>query len=173
MRVLVTPAKWTLNTVTEQEANAFKPGHGHCCDSTYFRVHLAGTTCDTWNKSAISVFIEDFLRTHPEYPNRVRDMVQVKSRAALDSAIREYRKSLVTRDPRELEEMRKEKNRLERKRKVSSNTSIPSHHEIVTSCASSTTPAVMLRSSTRPSHLTFIFWTNSEPKGCPAMKSEL
>lgn len=122
MRQLVTSANWLVSTVTEQEANAFNPNLGPCCTPQHFRVHLDGTTCDMWNKSAILVFVEDFLRAHPEYPleESVRDMVRMKSRATLDSAIREYRKSLLHRSPAELESVRKQKNRLERKRKVSS-----------------------------------------------------
>lgn len=123
MRKLVTTANWETNTVSEHEASAFNPNFGSCCDVAHFRVHLGGTTCDTWNKSAINVFVEDFLKDHPEYPPQVEsvvDMVRMKSRAALDSAIRRYRESLIRREDRELEELRRQKNSQERRRKVSS-----------------------------------------------------
>lgn len=123
MRKLVTPARWLQSTVTEEEANTFNPSLGPCCEPTHFRVHLGGKTCNNWNKSAILVFTDDFLRVHPEYHSQdgsVRDMVLMKSRATLDSTIRKYRESLVPRTPQELEDTRKRKNRQERKRKVKS-----------------------------------------------------
>lgn len=121
LRKLITPDKWLEKTVTGQEADAFNPNLGPCCHPAHFRVHLEGTTCDKWNKSAVVVFVEDFLRAHPEYPSgesAVREMIRIKSRASLDSVIRKYRGSLVSQTPQAAEGTRKRKNRQERKRKV-------------------------------------------------------
>lgn len=109
------------NRVTEQEANAFDPNLGPCCDITNFKVHLEGTTCNAWNKSAIDIFVKGFLEIHTEYPSQVesvRDMVKMKSRATLDSTIRKYRDSKIPRTLEESKEIRLQKNRQERKRKV-------------------------------------------------------
>jgi len=122
MRKRITPANWMKNTVTEQEANEFDSRFGQCCDPTHFRVHLGGTPANAWNKSAISVFIKDFLAVHPGYPSQedsVRKMVWIKSHAALESMIKQYRKSNTLHSGSELEAMRLQKNRTERKRKVS------------------------------------------------------
>jgi len=164
------------NTVTEQEANAFDPTLGQCCDPAHFRVHLEGTTCNTWNKSATSVFAGRFLTAHPEYPSHeqsVRDMVQMKSRAALDSMIREYRKSNTPRTEPELREEQKRKNRQERKRKVGTIISISSSPPIVTGHVSSIIAAATLRSCTRLSYLNALFWNNLDLLGCPATRSGL
>lgn len=110
------------DTVTNQEANTFNANLGPCCDTAHFRVHLDGTTCNGWNKSAIRVFTNDFLTAHPEYPSHeepIQDMVKMKSQATLDSMIREHRKSKIRRTNVELRELQKQKNRQERKRKVS------------------------------------------------------
>lgn len=123
MRKLIPSSKWLKSTVTEQEASAFNPNLGPCCDRANFRVHLDGTPCDAWNKSATSVFVDDFLTAHPEYPSQdelVRNMVRAKSRAFLESMIRDYRRSKAGLNATELEEARVQKNRRERKRKVSS-----------------------------------------------------
>lgn len=127
MRKLVTPDNWLKNTVTEQEANAFNPDLGPCCDPIHFRVHLAGTTANLWNKSATGVFVNHFLAAHPEYPSReepVRKMVQMRCHATLDSMIRKYRKSNTPRSKEQMEAERLERNRAERKRKVGSVVSI-------------------------------------------------
>ena len=110
------------NVVTDQEANTFDPNLGPCCDTAHFRVHLDGTTCNGWNKSAIRVFTNDFLTAHPEYPSHeksIREMVKMKSQATIDSMIRKHRKAQIPRTDVELRELQKQKNRLERKRKVS------------------------------------------------------
>lgn len=162
------------STVTGQEVNAFNPNLGPCCHPAQFRVHLEGTTCDKWNKSAIAVFVEDFLRAHPEYPFEepaVREMVRIKSRATLDSAIRKYRHSLVSRSAQAAEEMRKQKNRQERKRKVSFPASTHSTR-IVTSRASSIIAAVKLQRSIRLSRPIVSFWDSSRWMGCPATRNE-
>lgn len=122
MRKRITPANWMKNTVTEQEANAFDPGSGPCCDPIHFRVHLEGTPANVWNKSATSVFVNDFLAIHPEYPSReesVREMIRMKTHATLESMIKQYRKSNTLHSRGELEAIRLQKNRTERKRKVS------------------------------------------------------
>lgn len=122
MEKLITTTNLMENTVTEQEATAFNPDLGPCCDPVNFRVHLEGTTCNAWNRSAIDVFVNHFLATHTDYPSQeepVRDMVRMKARAALDSMIRRYRKSKIPRTNDQLEELRLQKNSQERKRKVS------------------------------------------------------
>ncbi|KAF9642096.1 hypothetical protein BDM02DRAFT_3106051 [Thelephora ganbajun] len=109
------------NVVTEQEANTFNPELGPCCDPVHFRVHLEGTTCNVWNKSAIGIFVNRFLTTHPEYPSEqesVQEMVRMKSQATLDSMIRWYRKSNTPRTKEEKDESWLEKNHKERKRKL-------------------------------------------------------
>jgi len=129
MRKLIPSANWMKNTVAEREVNAFNPELGPCCDLVGFRVHLEGTTCNPWNKSAIGVFVNHFLTTHPEYPpeESVRDMVRMKSQAFLDSMIRQYRKSNITCTAEELDEARLKKNRKERKRKASPTIQVTPH----------------------------------------------
>jgi hypothetical protein len=108
------------NNVTKQEAAAYDPNLGPCCDITNFRVHLEGTPCDAWNKSAMDVFVIAFLAVHPEYLSRddsVREMVKMKSHAALESTIKKYRKSKVLLTDGQVNELRLQKNRQERKRK--------------------------------------------------------
>jgi hypothetical protein len=122
MQRLITPANLLRNTVREEEANAFDPDQGPCCDALHFRVHLEGTTRNAWNKSAIDVFVNDFLGVHPEYPSQeesVPEMVRIKSFATLDSLIRKYRESNIRRTEGEKERRRLAKNCYERKRKVS------------------------------------------------------
>lgn len=122
MQKLITPAKLTENTVTEQEATTFNPDLGPCCDSANFRVHLEGTTCNAWNKSAINVFVNRFLIAHPEYPSQeesVRDMVRMKSRATLESMIKRYRNVKTPYTDEELRALRLQRNSQERKRKAS------------------------------------------------------
>lgn len=109
------------NRVTQEEADAFNPTTGPCCQSTTFRVHLGGTTCNVWNKSAMGVFVNDFLGKHSGYPScdeSVRDMVLMKSRATLDSMIRKYKKSLTPSTVDQSKALKQRKNRQERKRKV-------------------------------------------------------
>ena len=123
MRTLIPNASWLKKTVTEEEAQAFDPELGACCGPRPLRVNLEGTTCDRWNKSATSVFIEDFFKTHPDYPSEERaiaKMVEMKTRSTIDSMIREYRKLKKVMDQAEQEEARAEKNRNERRRKASS-----------------------------------------------------
>ena len=108
------------NTVPELEANNFDPLIGPCCDASRFRLHLEGTTCNPWNRSATEVFVEDFLTHHPEYPREVdsvRDMVFLKTRSTITSMIKEYRKLKL--DSNRLDELQRRKNRTERKRGVS------------------------------------------------------
>ena len=133
MRVLIPKRDWMQNTVTKEEAERFSPDIGPCCDSRQFRLHLAGTTRDRWNKSATRVFVDDFLRTHPDdYPSEeeaVVKMVEMKTRSAIDSLIRDYRKSKEDHNQAERSELQARKNRQERQRKVNSFTSMPMHRE--------------------------------------------
>lgn len=106
---------------TEQEVNAFNPDLGPCCDIGTFRVHLEGTPCNPWNKSAIDVFVAGFLATHPEYRRRdesVQKTVKLKSRSALESMIRKHRRSKIILTKQQEDGYRLRKNRQERKRKV-------------------------------------------------------
>ena len=121
MNTLFSRDDWMRKMVTDREATGFDPNRGPCCTLANFRVHLGGTLCNTWNKSAIDVFMGGFFAAHNEYsPQKesVLEMVRMKSRAALDSMIRKYRKSKISRTPAQLEELRLQKNRQERKRKV-------------------------------------------------------
>lgn len=109
MRTLIKPDDWVVNKVTEQEAEAFNAALGPCCDTTTFRVHLGGTTCDAWNTSAIRVFVNGFLSTHPRYSPQdvsVREMIKARSRATLDTMIRNHQKSAVPHTGGEVEELR-------------------------------------------------------------------
>lgn len=101
------------------EFQAFNPRQGECCTRDNFRLNLEGTPGDDWNKSAARVFVNDFLRTHNEYPagNRVvRLMVQKKTTSAIKSLIKYYRLKDV--DTPLLEVTQKRRNRRERKRTV-------------------------------------------------------
>ena len=132
MRRLITPASLLRNTVREEEAKAFDPDYGPCCDALHFRVHLEGTTHDAWNRSAIGVFVNHFLEAHPEYPSEqesVQEMVRMKSFSTLDTLIRNYRESNVRRTEEEVEGRQLAKNRYERKRKVSSGAPCPLLHQ--------------------------------------------
>ena len=107
MRTLIPKASWLKKTVSEEEARRFDPDLGACCGPSPLRVNLEGTTCDRWNKSVTSVFVEDFLRTHPEYPSEeqvVTKMIEMKTRATISSMIREYRKLKKVMDEAEQEE---------------------------------------------------------------------
>ena len=174
MLKIVTPAHWMKNRVTREEVNAFNPGLGPCCDTANFRLHLEGTPCDAWNKSATGVFVNGFLVAHPEYPSQeepVREMVRMKSHATLESMIREYRKSKIPLTEAQVEELRLQKNRQEHKRKV---VSLISHPPTVSdSCASFMIAAALLRSCTRLLGPSILFWTNSGLLGCPVTRSEL
>ena len=120
MERIIPDADWMEDTVSEIDANNFDPLIGPCCDADNFRLHLEGTTCDAWNRSATEVFVEDFLARHPEYPREVdsvRDTVFLKTRATITSMIKEYRK--LKREPNELNELQLRKNLTERKRGVS------------------------------------------------------
>lgn len=121
MRTLFSEDDWMQNMVTDREATGFDPSFGPCCTLTNFRLHLEGTPCNAWNKSAIDVFMGGFFAVHNEYPARAESvvkMVQQKSRAYLESIIKKYRKSKISRTPAQLEELRLRKNCQERKRKV-------------------------------------------------------
>jgi hypothetical protein len=121
MRTLFRDEDWMQNMVTDREAIAFNPNLGPCCTLTNFRLHLEGTPCNTWNKSAIEVFMVGFFAAHKTYSQQkisVVNMVRMKSRAALESMIRKYRKSKIARTPAQLEALRLQRNRQERKRKV-------------------------------------------------------
>jgi hypothetical protein len=113
---------WMKNTVAKEEAGAYNPECGQCCSVAGFRVHLEGTACDAWNKSATEVFVGGFLQAYPTYnvaDGSGRDMVRMKSQAALESMIRQYRKLRIPQTLDELKGQRDHKNRQERKRKVS------------------------------------------------------
>jgi hypothetical protein len=124
MRVLIPEYSWMQNTVGKEEAEKFNPALGPCCDTTQFRVHLEGTPCNNWNKSATSVFVNEFLKLHhSEFPSQeevVQKMVELKTRAAIESMIRGYRKSKEAFNKAEQDEAKARKNRRERQRKVSS-----------------------------------------------------
>lgn len=110
------------NTVTKPEADGFDPERGQCCDLERFRVNLGGTTRNAWNKSATDVFVAGFLAAHAEYDagnEAVKEMVQMKAQATLDSMIRKYRGLNIPRTPAESQELQRLRNRQERKRKVS------------------------------------------------------
>lgn len=119
MQSIIPDADWMEDTVPELEANNFNPLIGPCCDADHFRLHLEGTTCDPWNRSATQVFVEDFLAHNPEYPKEVdsvHDAILLKTRAAITSMIKEYRKLQL--ESNELDELQLRKNRTERKRSV-------------------------------------------------------
>jgi len=164
---------WLQNMVTEEEVNNFNPEGGPCCDISHFRVHLEGTTCNSWNKSATDVFVKGFLAYHAaDYKaedQSVRDMVQLKSQAALDSMIREYRRLKAPRTPAEVKERQRYKNRLERKRKV-----IPTpptlSSPMLTNSASFIIAAGRLRGYYHLSNIIVPFWSNSGQPGCPVMR---
>jgi len=123
MRKLIPKAAWLKKTVTEEEARGFNSALGTCCGPRPLRLNLEGTPCDRWNKSAAEVFIDDFLRTHLDYSPEeevVAQMVEMKTRAAIESIIREYRKSKKVMNQAEREEAQADKNRHERRRKASS-----------------------------------------------------
>ena len=120
MERLIPDADWMVDTVPGFEANHFDPLIGPCCHPSRFRLHLEGTTCNPWNRSAMEVFVEDFLTHHPDYPkgvDSVRDMVLLKTRATITSMIKEYRKLKL--GPNELDQLQLRKNSAERKRGVS------------------------------------------------------
>lgn len=133
MKDLIPKQSWMKNTVTEEEAEGFNPDLGPCCDPRQFRLHLGGTTCDRWNKSATHVFTDDFLRVYRhEYPpeeEAVTKLVEVKTRAAIDSMIRSYRRSNGANDQAARDEAQARKNRGERRRKVGSITSTFDLHQ--------------------------------------------
>jgi len=119
MDTLTPSARARESTVSLAEFQAFNPRQGECCTRDNFRLNLEGTPGDDWNKSAARVFVNDFLRTHNEYPanNRVvRLMVQKKTTAAIKSLIKSYRLKDVA-GPL-LAAAQKERNRKERKRTV-------------------------------------------------------
>lgn len=162
------------NTVTEEEAGEFNPDLGPCCDRGHFRLHLEGTTCDRWNKSAVRVFVDDFLSTHHDYPSHeemVTKMVEMKTRATVDSMIRDYRKLKEVGNQAKRDENQARKNRRERQRKVSSVTFLCStcapilmnHPSFITAVATS-------RSYIHPLNTIVHFWNSSRPPACPATK---
>ncbi|KAF9778450.1 hypothetical protein BJ322DRAFT_1000864 [Thelephora terrestris] len=107
-------------TATDADITYFDPTFGPCCDVEDFRLHLAGTPCNLWNKSATEVFMESFLEKYkldypPEYDGVVR-MVGFKVHSTIAALIKRYRSTGPdgTVDP----ETRKQQNRQERKRKL-------------------------------------------------------
>lgn len=109
------------NAVTAKDIDNFDPETEECCTPDTFRIHLAGTPGDTWNKSATRVFVNSFLAAHKDYEatnNVVRAMVMKKCTAVVGSAIRRYKSRKVhrTKASRDLE--RRNKNCAERKRTV-------------------------------------------------------
>lgn len=121
MKELIPKNLWGRNTVTDQEAGEFNPDFGPCCDNAHFRLYLEGTPRDNWNKSATSVFVQDFLRVHPDYPSHepaVVRMIELKTSANIESMIRNYRESKEERNQAVKDEARARKNRQERQRKV-------------------------------------------------------
>ena len=118
---LIPSDKWLKNTVTPQDIDDFDPKIGECCTADNFRLHLAGTPADTWNKSATRVFVNSFLEAHKQYEAQntdIRDMVMKKCGAAVISTIRQYRSERKhrTENSRRLE--LDNKSRAERKRSV-------------------------------------------------------
>lgn len=119
---LTHPDDWLKNTVTTQDINDFNPEIGECCTANNFRLHLAGTPGDVWNRSATRIFVNSFLEAHQEYEAQneiIREVVMNKCSAVVKSTIRQYRlkRKNTTREAREQE--RRRKNRAERKRAVS------------------------------------------------------
>lgn len=109
------------NTVTSDDINHFDPEIGECCTTDNFRLHLAGTPGNVWNKSATRVFVNSFLEAHKEYEAQnpiIREMVLGKCSAVVKHTIRQYRlkKKVTTEASRKLE--RQKKSRTERKRTV-------------------------------------------------------
>ena len=109
------------NTVTPQDIDDFDPSIEECCTPNTFRLYLAGTAGDVWNKSATRVLVNSFLGAHQEYDGQnevVREMVINKCTAAVKSAIRQYkeRRKNLTETTRMMECQKK--NRAERKRTV-------------------------------------------------------
>lgn len=120
MEQCVRDPDWMTDSVSEAEFRTFDPLLGPCCTADSLRFRFEGTTCDRWNKSATDVFVDDFFAHHPEYPgdvDDVRDMVYLKTRSAITSMIKEYRRLKLHPDERSALQLRK--NRLERKRGVS------------------------------------------------------
>lgn len=118
---LIPAAQWLKNTVTPQDLDDFDPTIGECCGADNFRLHLAGTPADVWNKSATRVFVNSFLEAHKQYEAQnadIRDMVMKKCGAAVISTIRQYRSKRKhrTENSRRLE--LDNKSRAERKRSV-------------------------------------------------------
>ena len=118
---LIPSDKWLKNTVTPQDIDDFNSKIGECCTADNFRLHLAGTPADTWNKSATRVLVNSFLEAHKQYESQnpdVRDMVMKKCGAAVISTIRQYRSGRKhrTENSRRLE--LDNKSRAERKRSV-------------------------------------------------------
>lgn len=108
-----------VNMVSLDDSLDFNPERGECCTAANFRINLGGTPCDVWNKSATRIFVNDFLREHPDYPSNnqvVRMMVQKKTSAAIKSLIQEYRRKDIQ-GPSKLA-AQKLRNRRERKRTV-------------------------------------------------------
>jgi hypothetical protein len=174
MRKLIPEHSWMKNTVTKDEAEEFDPNLGACCDPGHFRLHLEGTTCDRWNKSAAGVFVDIFLRDHHEYPPQERAvtrMVEVKTRSAIDSMIRDYRKSKEVNNEAERGEIQARKNRQERRRKVSPTVLVrPTCTPILTNCPSFITVVAISHSCTHRLNTIAHFWRSSRPPACPAMR---
>ena len=118
---LVPSDKWLTNTVTSQDLDDFNAKIGECCTANNFRIHLAGTPGDSWNKSATRVLVNSFLEAHKQYDAQntdVRDMVMKKCSAAVAGTIKKYKwgRKHRTENSRRLE--LDNKSRAERKRSV-------------------------------------------------------
>ena len=114
------------NPVTQDDLEDFNPASGPCCNVANFRLHLAGTPCNPWNKSAAGVFVESFLGKYTtDYPSNdeaVVDMVRFKTQSTIAAKIKRYR---MTGPDGNMEPATKKRlNRQERKRKVSSSSPI-------------------------------------------------
>ncbi|KAL6300923.1 hypothetical protein BKA93DRAFT_739573, partial [Sparassis latifolia] len=52
---------------SSREIEDFDPNKGHCCTADRFRLDMEGKVKSTWNKSAATVFVDDFLAKYPGY----------------------------------------------------------------------------------------------------------
>lgn len=113
-------------TATERDTQNFDPTFGPCCGVDNFRLHLAGTPCNPWNKSATDVFIESFLEKYTEYSSdnlAVVRMVKFKTHSTIAAMIKQYR---ITGPGGDVDDQtRRYNNRQERKRKVLQLPNIP------------------------------------------------
>ena len=120
MKSLIPKEDWLKVVVHEDELNDWNPDAQECCTAQQFRLHLSGTPSHPWNASAVRVFTDDFLTTHPDtYPDvwAVRRMVLKKTQAYIKSLIKAYRASTTGGELQRI--TRLAKNRRERKTNVS------------------------------------------------------